>query len=250
MGCIQKGSLLMAGLWIYSASLYAQLESNYEIGVNINAFVYQGDLTPSPAGSPKTMKPGASVWVNRFLNNWFSLRGNIALGTLHGDDAAYAEPAWRRKRNLSFTSPVMEFSVLGVWSILGKNGGRNNHGLAPYLVAGAGYAWLHINRDWSRFNTTYFSAESRTLNGLAADTVHRLPSGIPVIPVGAGLRYALSRHFSVNAEFSYRFTTTDYLDGFSQVANPQKKDYYYTFSGGLIYSWGEKDRMACPVIKY
>jgi hypothetical protein len=40
--------------------------------------------------------------------------------------------------------------------------------------------------------------------------------------------------------------STDYLDGFTKAANPSKKDHYYTHTIGLIYSFGEKNTLACP----
>ena len=52
------------------------------------------------------------------------------------------------------------------------------------------------------------------------------------------------------AEASYRFTFTDYLDGFSEVANPKKKDYYSSYSVGLIYTLGVKNTLNCPPMKY
>jgi hypothetical protein len=91
---------------------------------------------------------------------------------------------------------------------------KQYRGLSPYLFAGLGVSLLNIKRDWSRFNAEYFSSEPKTLSGLAADQQHPLPALIPVFPMGIGIRYPISPSISVNAETSYRFTFTDYLDGF------------------------------------
>ncbi len=250
MSSIQYKFFLSACFFIFSITSYAQIQySKFEIGVGANAFIYQGDLTPSFLGSLKTIQPGASAFVNRFLNQSFSVRANFSYGTLKGNDALYASPAWRRERNFSFSTPVLETTVEAVWNILGKNGSKNNYGFSPYLFAGVGYSFLNIKRDWSKMNTTYFASETRTVNGLIADEAHRLPGGIPVIPMGIGLRYAINQHLSVFTEWTYRMTFTDYLDGFSQSADPSKNDHYHSVSVGLIYTFGEKNRMACPVIK-
>jgi outer membrane receptor protein involved in Fe transport len=84
---------------------------------------------------------------------------------------------------------------------------------------------------------------------LAADMSHPLPKAIPVIPIGAGIRYGITPALSVTAEASYRVTFTDYLDGFSQVANPNKDDRYYSWSIGLVYKFISSDILRCPVMR-
>jgi len=238
-------------LCLGTTTIHAQVSvPKWELGFNASAFIYQGDLTPSRIGSYKTMKPGFSIYGNRILNSWLSLRTSFTLGELKGDDSKYASPAWRQQRNLRFSTPLYEFSEMVVWNILGNNYDRNNSGFTPYLFGGIGYTFLHIRRDWSNFNSHYFLAGSREAEGLAADEAHAVPKGIPVIPIGAGVRYALTQALSVTAEASYRRTFTDYLDGFSKVADPSKKDYYYTLSIGLVYRFGTINTLKCPVLRY
>lgn len=226
---------------------YSQIDiTKFEIGGSIRTFVYQGDLTPSHIGSFRTQKLGFNLFANRILNSSFSLRTNLAIGKLKGDDAKYSTPEYRQERNFNFTSPVVEISEQLLWNPLGKN--YNNKGFTPYLFAGVGYSFLRIKRDWSRFNGEYFGAAPEVLNGLTEDSQHKLPKGIPIIPVGIGIRYALSSRIAVSAETSYRFISTDYLDGFSQAADPKKKDNYYSNAIGIIYRFGIKNRLNCPVI--
>jgi hypothetical protein len=234
-----------------SSSIYGQITTpKWELGINASAFIYQGDLTPSKLGSFKTITPGFGIYVNRILNESFSLRTNLAVGELKGDDSKYSSPAWRRQRNLKFSTPVYEISEMLVWNILGTNYDRTNTGFTPYLFGGVGYTFLHIRRDASGFNTHYFLPGSREAAGLAADEAHALPKGIPVIPIGAGVRYALSPALSATAEIAYRTTFTDYLDGFSQVANPSRNDRYYSLSVGVVYRFGTINTLKCPVLRY
>lgn len=136
-----------------------------------------------------------------------------------------------------------------VWSVTRSN--YSDKKFSPYLFAGAGLSFLKIKRDWSAINTTYFGGEtSEVLAGLAVDTAQSLPRMIPVIPVGAGVKYFFKPNWAINAETAYRITATDYLDGFSKAANPGKKDNYLNYSIGLIYRTGKKDRLGCPVIRY
>jgi hypothetical protein len=71
---------------------------------------------------------------------------------------------------------------------------------------------------------------------------------IPVFPVGAGLRYQLSNSFALHAEAVYRFTLTDYLDGFKYSVNPDKRDSYYGLSVGISFRLGN-NRFRCPEVK-
>jgi hypothetical protein len=44
--------------------------------------------------------------------------------------------------------------------------------------------------------------------------------------------------------------STDYLDGFSQAANPTENDHYGIYSIGAVYRIGKKNTLACPVVRY
>lgn len=219
--------------------------SKYEIGANAGVFVYQGDLVPARIGSYKTLKPGLNLFVNRIVSPLFSLRTNLAIGGLKGDDARYSKPIYRQQRNLNFKTPAFEISELLVADMF-RNNLSNRTGLSPYLFAGLGITLLHITRDRSRFNAEYFDAEPATLSGLAADEQHSLPTMIPVLPMGIGLRYPISSRVSLTAESSYRFTFTDYLDGFSKAANDSRRDSYMTHTIGVIYRFKNNSWMKCP----
>lgn len=231
-------------------SVPAQLKmSKIELGADLATFIYQGDLTPSKIGSFKTMKLGADVYGIYKLNKAFSLKTNLMFGSLKGDESKYSKPGYRQQRALKFTTPVTEISESIVWNILppANEGGRR---LSPYISAGIGYAFLHIKRDYSNYNLAYFGQESPVTTGLVADTAHSLPRGLLVLPVSAGLRYALSNRLSLNLTSTYRFNSSDYLDGFSEAANPDKKDHFFTNAIGLIYTFGKKGMLDCPKMKF
>lgn len=220
----------------------------FQFGISAGTFIYQGDLTPSPIGSYKTLKPAINLFASKLFSPSFSLRANLAFGKLKGDDAKYNNPGYRQQRNFNFTSPVAEISGIAEWNILGKN--YVSRGFSPYLFAGMGYSFLKIKRDWSNFNSEYFGAESEVITGLATDAQRSLPKGLLVFPVGIGARYYLSDKIGISAETSYRLASTDYLDGFSKAANPSKSDHYYSHTIGIVYRLGKKNMLACPVIRY
>jgi opacity protein-like surface antigen len=247
---LTKAALIATTAICISLSVYAQTDKpKYEFGINLGFFLYQGDLTPEKLGSFKTQKLTLGLHADRIFSPSFSLRTNLAFGKLKGNDAKYTNPEYRQQRNFNFTSPVFEISELLVWNIPGKN--YDNKGFSPYLFAGAGISFLKIKRDWSNINTSYFPPESSEIwAGLAADSAQKLPRLLPVIPVGAGVKYFFTPKLGVNAEASYRIGFSDYIDGFSQAANPTKKDHYSIYSVGLIYRTGKKNKLDCPVMRY
>lgn len=221
--------------------------SKWEIGVNAGTLIYQGDLSESSFGYTKSLKPSVELWVGKSLDAYFSIRANLLQGSIGADESTYSTPEWRRHRNLTFNSSVTEVSAELVWDLNGKTYREGMHRFSPYFFAGAGFAILHIDRNWSRFDKTYFDSKSTASLGLGKDTLHKTPTFIPVIPVGAGLRYMVTNQIFINAEATYRITSTDYIDGFSFTGNPEKNDHYYGLSLGVSFRFGWNG-INCPKI--
>ncbi|MBL7739701.1 MAG: hypothetical protein JNK14_10805 [Chitinophagaceae bacterium] len=233
-----------------TGAVYAQLfnDPKFQLGASIGTFVYQGDLTPSAMGSYRTLKPSVNLFASKLISSTFSWRVNLAFGGLKGNDAKYSNPEYRQQRNFNFTSRVLEVSGMAEWSILGRN--YISRGFAPYLFAGIGYNFINVKRDYSHLNAEYFGTESELITGLTTDAQRSLPRGLLVLPVGAGSRYYLSDRVGISAETSYRIMSNDYLDGFSQAANPNKGDHYYSHMIGVVYRLGKKNTLGCPVVRY
>jgi len=244
-------ALVAAVLFVATGMTCAQNNvPKYEFGLNLGFNVYQGDLTPRRLGAFETQKFSVGLHASRLLSSSFSVRGNLLWGSLRADESVYSKPEYRQQRNFQFSSPVRELTVQLVWNPLGRN--YIDKGFSPYLFAGGGVAFVKINRDWSRINTTYFSPEStpEVWAGLAADTAHTLPRAIPVVPIGAGFKYFFSPRIGINAEASYRLANTDYIDGFSQAVNPKRNDHYLNYAVGVVLRTGKRNLLGCPTLKY
>jgi hypothetical protein len=234
---------IFVALAFSTTDISAQLNlSKYELGVNVGSYVYQGDLTPSYAGAFKTPGIAIGIQLSRQLTKSIMARVEFNLGRLRGDDSKYSDPAWRSQRNFSFESTVNEFALSMVW-IPSQFTGR----LKPYLFAGAGMAFVNVTRDYSNYNSEYFAGEPLTAQ-LDEDLATPLPRHLPVIPVGVGLRYAISERISVVPEASLRYISNDYLDGYSKSGDPNKNDKFFKYTIGLTYSFGKKSQYACPVL--
>ncbi len=239
--------VLLSFLFIAGKS-YAQFYKDMSVGLNAGLYVYQGDLTPDLLGSFRTIKPGFSLFAKKPINHFLAARLHMSFASLQGNDSRYNNPEYRQQRNFYFFSPLMEFSGQLVWNIRGRN--YDDYGIMPYVFSGAGVSIINTKKDYSRMNGSYFGESSDVLTGLVADNAHGASHAIFSVPVGVGAEYPLSERFSVNIETSYRFIFTDYLDGFSQAANPKLKDHYHSTSAGLIYKFKNKIKgVGCPVVK-
>ncbi len=239
--------VLLSFLFIVPAS-HAQFYKDMSVGLNAGIYIYQGDLTPDPLGSFRTTKPGLSLFAKKPINHFLAARLHMSFASLQGNDSRYSKPEYRQQRNFYFFAPVMEFSGQLVWNIRGRN--YDDYGIMPYVFSGAGVSVVRVIKDYSRMDPTVFKESSDVFTGLVVDNVHGSPSALFSVPVGVGAEYPLSERFSVNVETSYRFIFTDYLDGFSQSANPKLQDHYHSTSAGLIYKFGKKTKgVGCPVVK-
>lgn len=234
-------------LFFIASDGFSQLSRvpKWEAGIQVGAYIYQGDLTPHPIGSIETIQPGIGIMGTRILNRSFSIRAMFNYARLAADESIYVYPDWRKQRNLSFTASVKELGLSLHWNVLGT--GYDDVKYEPYVFAGAGVSIAGVSRNYSRVNYAYFGEKSTVLTGLAIDATASSQQVIPVVPVGAGLRYHISERIVLNLEGSYRFMHNDYLDGFSYSANPGFRDHYSSLTIGAAYKFGGKEKYGCPV---
>jgi opacity protein-like surface antigen len=221
--------------------------SKYEFGINAGLFLYQGDLTPRVEGAIETPSFGINIFANRIISPSFSLRTNLSLGSLRGDDSKYTDPAWRQQRNFNFYSSVVEVSESLLWNVLRKNDVQT--GFSPYVYAGVGLSSVNIRRDASRFNPEAFAVDPQIVAGLQTDLETDPPKNLFVFPVGVGVKYWITPNIAINADASYRITFTDYLDGFSKAGWSGRKDYYYNHAIGFVFKFGRSgEYLDCPAV--
>lgn len=221
------------------------IRGKYEFGAQAGVFVYQGDLSPSPLGSFKTLRPALGFSAARRLGDVYAVRLGLNLGRIAADEGKYSNPAYRQARNLAFSTPVSELSGHFIWKPFGDPGRVG--AWIPYAAVGGGLALLRVRADASGVSGSFATREgSDFTTALAADMARPKPRLTPSLQMGAGLRYQLRPQWTIQAETSFRYLPTDYLDGFSRAVNPDTRDQYMTHSIGVVYCSGRGGRMACP----
>lgn len=235
-------TLLAAAFINLSLLASAQIKTSpWEVGINLGTALYTGDLTPTILSPYKS--PALTIGFNgsKNLSNAFAIQAQLAFGKVKANDANYSAPEFRQQRNFNFKTRITELTGKLLYTPLGRD-----RVLSAYVFAGAGLSLIKVKRDYSNLNAEYFANDPAIVEGLPQDIAHKLPRIIPVVPVGAGIRYSLNKKISLDLQTAYRLMSNDYLDGFSQSANPTKKDHYYSHTIGLIYSFGQKNTLDCP----
>jgi hypothetical protein len=214
-----------------------------EVGVQGGITGYLGDLggtlgsgskSPTDYDSrlPNIM---ASINATYALTGWLSLRPNVAVMQILGDDKSLSTAGAGDKssyyRNLSFRSMIYEGAVLAEVNpfYLLPRYAEKEHRFYPYGAAGLGV--FHFNPK-ANLNGKWHALQPLSTEGQGMEEYpdRKIYKRVQLnIPVGAGFKYYLNPGFYVGAEAMYRKTFTDYLDDVSTTyINPELFDKYFT----------------------
>jgi opacity protein-like surface antigen len=179
------------------------------IGIFAGTINYQGDLKPNSFTFQRS-NPVFGVIFRKPLNRWLTWRSGISFGKVEGADRFNRD--YLQTRNLSFYSSITEIYTSIAVTILDISTKR----FTPYLYGGIGV--FHFN-PWTydvQGNKIHLKPLSTEGQGLAVYPGQK-PYSLNelMVPIGAGIKFAVSDHIHVGIEFSQRKTFTDYLDDVS-----------------------------------
>lgn len=189
-------------------------QAQYGFGFGLNN--YWGDLeVESPVRNAFLVDPALQLFFKQRISNHFSLRFNVHLGKIHGDDANSTGEG-RKSRNLNFNSKVYEYALSLEYSLWDLN--KSYVGWSPYGGLGVGFF---------KFNpmTTYNHPDGRILNvalqplgtegqGLSGQSEKYSLTAMS-LPVYGGLKFKVNDKIRIGIEVILRYTTSDYLDDVS-----------------------------------
>lgn len=205
----------------FGLSVQAQVMNSFvhqgEIGIHAGASHYFGDLN-SNAGINRP-KLAAGFFFRKQLGGYISLRLSGEYLQLGYSDT-YSKNQVQQIRNLSFNSDVWEGSISGEFNFFNFRPGIEGYSFTPYLGLGIGafsydpYAYLAGEKYYLR--TLGTEGQGSTLY---PEKQFYSPIAI-CVPFTVGVKYAFDPRINVFAEFTYRFTNTDYLDDVSGTYAP------------------------------
>ncbi|WP_153798649.1 DUF6089 family protein [Foetidibacter luteolus] len=139
------------------------------------------------------------------------LRGEISYAKVGADDK-FGKTQFQLRRNLSFQSVVYEGNLLAEYDILNINERR----IVPYVFAGVGLFHFSPYTYDSVGRKTYLQNLGTEGQGLPEYGNKPTYSKLQLnIPLGAGIKFALSENIRVGLEIGLRYLFTDYLDDVS-----------------------------------
>ena len=217
-------TLVFSQKWKLSRSEYL-----YGIGI-VNSFGDIGGASNADASSFVDLdiaysRPVLAIGYRYKLYERFAIKANLTYANIHGSDVK----SINESRDFSFTTNMFELNghieyhitkethmvTYNNMSMRGKLH-KFNRGINLYVFAGIG--------------GTYFKPK-------ALDSFAEGPRSVEfvdnknlalVFPIGLGFKYPLTSATYIGFELGGRFTTTDFIDGFSSESSNSKDVYYFT----------------------
>lgn len=212
-----------------------QLEYKRDIGGGIGTCFYMGDANGTPFKGSNIM---CSLAMRRNFNPRMALRYGLSYGRFTGDtNGRYfpKEPGSTEPLPLyDFTGNVLELGCqfeLNFWGYGIGPGYKKLSRITPYLLIGLGGLV-----GFSKGTVAGEQPQNTSCVGM-------------VIPVGLGVKYKIKPRLNLALEWSFRFSTTDRLDG-EKMCDPyfiksgfyKNKDTYSFFQVTLSYDISPKYR--------
>jgi hypothetical protein len=203
---MKKSALVIIGLFSI-VTLSAQLHVGLFGGVS----AYNGDLVDKIF--PKKVTNGAiGLTVNYEFQDQIMFRAGFIYSIVGGADRYNKDPELI-KRNLSFETKILEFSLVGEYYLFNLYDRR----YSPYIFAGV--AGFHFNPyAYDQSNQKVYlkplSTEGQGLTGYPDRKPYNLTQF--AIPFGGGVKFAVNDNLRIGAELGIRKLFTDYLDDVSK----------------------------------
>jgi Domain of unknown function (DUF6089) len=203
----------MRNIRLLAACLLVGLSSsaqNFHLGVFGGLSNYEGDLVD---GAYKQSKGAIGITLGYELNDHWMARAGFTHAKVTGADKFSAKPDLRL-RNLSFESPLNEFSLLLEYSAFNLYEKR----YTPYFFGGL--AIYHFNPyTYAPNGLQVFLKPLSTEGEGLTNYPERKPYSLTQmsIPFGAGMKFAVNDNIRIGLEVGFRKLFTDYLDDVSKT---------------------------------
>ena len=199
-------------LAIMLLSLVKAEAQTLDVGIGVGGALYWGDLNaPSFGTNVGNTRPAVQLVGNMGFSDYVSVRAGLLYGRLQGADRKSTRP-WQQTRNLDFTSPLLELSLLTEIHVFGYNSLQESF-FSPYVALGL--TGFYFNPSTVYQGVSYelqpLGTEGQGLPGFADP--YSTISG--ALLFGAGSKFKLSESVTVAVDILARRTFTDYIDDLS-----------------------------------
>lgn len=253
---------------LYFLNIDSAFSQKNEIGLQLNAFNYQGDIGLINAPYLPETQPGIGIYYRNSFHNNFSAKLGANVGRISGDDRNYDDrtdinPSVSFQTNLLILAGNLEWNIVGrerrnlkVYDAEGRRIPYEELAVTSQTLFDADGNQLGERPRLTRSVVPYFTAglgavffdPEVTLNDPANHslTAKELNKDYPqtnfMTPFGVGFKFYLSDHWVLGLEALMIPTHSDYIDGVSDSRNPNENDWLSSLSLGIGYRFGERDR--------
>ncbi|MBU0488330.1 MAG: hypothetical protein KKD31_10320 [Bacteroidetes bacterium] len=168
-------------------------------------------------------KPLLSAGYAFKFTKWLTAQADFSMGYLSGNDAL-TNYAPRRNRNLHFRSPVYELSAKAQFGYAYEHQGRRyilrgargmkNMNIGGYGFVGLGFFYFNPKAQDPFGRWVALQPLSTEGQGIIA-TRKKYHRAQVCIPFGIGIKFLITREFTIGIEYGFRKTFTDYIDDVS-----------------------------------
>jgi len=220
---MKKQGLFILLLILCGAQIKAQsFLQNTAVGVWGGISKYNGSM-------PQTLMRGAAgIYLHYDITNKFAVRLQFMASETGGSDSSLNNATNNgndeRSQSYYFRTNINEISLMPEYNFFDLSAGAK---FTPYVFAGIAY-----------YSFKPYQVVLETTDGsmhyvnLAMPKVSNYSYWQMAVPVGVGIKYAISPNVFLNAEGNYRILFNPYLDNYSA---DNKKDKYYTVSIGISF---------------
>lgn len=218
-----KKSLLLFIFFYIPFFIFSQ--SKADLGVSLGVAYYHGDINKSKIFYSPSMAYGVIIKYN--VNNYIAVGIKGSYATLSGSDADF-DLVENQNRQASFSTNLIDISLTMDYNMLPFTSSgyikKNKYRFAPYLTLGVG--------------TNYLFSSGGFENPIT-------------IPFGLGIKYNIFERLTVGAEWTYRKTFNDLIDGVINVQDDSNtpvihNDDWYSFCGFFVTYKLFRDKIDCP----
>ncbi|MFN8346765.1 MAG: DUF6089 family protein [Spirosomataceae bacterium] len=213
------------------ATSLAKGQDRWELGGFLGGSGYLGDLNKSDWAS-KEPKAAFGLLARHNLSDHAAIRASFLHGQLSGRDSHYPDRAFR---NFTTVSSVNELTLQAEWHLWPLTQPRLHHffkpTFSPFLFVGFGIAITHPKADMEHM----IVAKPEFVMGAEIDRKAAYSPFHGALPFGAGFKYRPHYQWTLTLEAGFRLTFSDYLDGISFAANPNKPDRYQFWGATVAY---------------
>ena len=219
---------------IYTKGQSGQYKENIEVGGFSGVSYYLGDLNNSHFNNSI---PNFGLIVRKNIDRRISYKGTFMLVNIAADDRNSSDD-FAIQRGLHFSNNMFEENGSSIYELSGQfefnflpyELGNRLHSWSPYIYTGM--SLFNFNPKAENKNGEWISLQPLGTEGQGTTQFpdRKKYSLIQfAIPIGGGVKLAVSEHFNIIFEYGFRKTFTDYLDDVSSTyagINPNSSNPY------------------------